>query len=70
MADWEINTEELLNLGNEGDQQPLAAIVLGANGQVIVKYGNEITFIPYKVNDAAVISADLLALIAKTRTTN
>ena len=70
MADWDINTEELLNMGDVGDQKALAGIVLGADGQVLVKYGDNIRFIAYNVNAAAEISADLLALIAKARTAN
>ncbi|MHA2731328.1 hypothetical protein [Vibrio campbellii] len=70
MADWDINTEELLNMGDVNNQKALAGIVLGADGQVLVKYGDSIKFIPYNVNAAAEISADLLALIAKARTVN
>lgn len=70
MADWDINTEELLNMGDVNNQKALAGIVLGADGQVLVKYGDNIKFIPYNVNAAAEISADLLALIAKARAVN
>ncbi|NOJ10394.1 hypothetical protein [Vibrio splendidus] len=70
MADWDINTEELLNMGDVGDQKALAGIVLGADGQVLVKYGDNVRFIPYNMNAAAEISADLLTLIAKARTAN
>ncbi|WP_146030025.1 hypothetical protein [Vibrio vulnificus] len=70
MSDWDIETEELLNMGDVGDQKALAEIVLGADGQVLVKYGDNIRFIPYNVNAAAEISADLLALIVKARKAN
>lgn len=70
MSDWDIETEELLNMGDVGDQKALAGIVLGADGQVLVKYGDNIRFIPYNVNPAAEISADLLALIVKARKAN
>ncbi|EII3438870.1 TPA: hypothetical protein GRI96_27305 [Vibrio parahaemolyticus] len=54
-------------MGDVDEQKALAGIVIGADGQVLVKYGDNIKFIPHNGSTAAEISADLLALVAKVR---
>lgn len=67
MPDWDVTSKELVEMGDIGEQKALAGIVIGADGQVLVKYGDSIKFIPHSANNAAEISADLLALVAKAR---
>lgn len=54
-------------MGDVGEQKALAGIVIDADGQVLVKYGDSIKFTQHSADNAAQISADLLALVAKAR---
>ncbi|HHY0444302.1 hypothetical protein ACPSL3_23980 [Vibrio owensii] len=67
MPEWDVTSQELIEMGDIGEQKALAGIVIGADGQVLVKYGDSIKFIPHNGSIAAEISADLLALVAKVR---
>ncbi|TFH91759.1 hypothetical protein [Vibrio ouci] len=67
MPEWDVTSQELIEMGDVDEQKALAGIVIGADGQVLVKYGDNIKFIPYNGSTAAEISADLLALVAKVR---
>jgi hypothetical protein len=67
MPEWDVTSQELFEMGDVDEQKALAGIVIGADGQVLVKYGDSIKFIPYNGNHAVEISADLLALVAKVR---
>ncbi|HAS6974014.1 hypothetical protein [Vibrio parahaemolyticus] len=67
MPEWDVTSQELIEMGDIGEQKALAGIVIGADGQVLVKYGDSIKFIPHNGSAAAEISADLLVLVAKVR---
>ncbi|EGQ8044530.1 hypothetical protein AKH15_03050 [Vibrio parahaemolyticus] len=67
MPEWDVTSQELIEMGDVDEQKALAGIVIGADGQVLVKYGDNIKFIPHNGSTAAEISADLLALVAKVR---
>lgn len=67
MPDWDLTPKELLEKGDVGEQKALAGIVIGAGGSVLVKYGDSIKFIQHSADNAAQISADLFALVAKAR---
>ncbi|WP_199450872.1 hypothetical protein [Vibrio harveyi] len=67
MPEWDVTSQELIEMGDVDEQKALAGIVIRADGQVLVKYGDNIKFIPHNESAAAEISADLLVLVAKVR---